>query len=239
VKYTVIFSKTVDAEIAANRKNSVIETLPRQQYRNDRRPVDNNGAFLRDINNDSRHRRSKVQGQGQGMMSNRRTYTVIVVGPRDFENRYPVWQKLYDVKRKLRIGDVMIVKHSGHRRGVDKSASTWCRDQAMNAHLYGNRGASVIEETHPPHWWAPLLFMSKRKSILRYKPMIDSGADEAIAFPIGEAPIIRGSINLLRDAGIKVDVVEEHHPQAGKQPLNTSAFQAIESRRQAQTSQSS
>lgn len=167
--------------------------------------------------------------QRQSNIGRGRVYRVAVIGSKSFDSAYPVWQKLYEVKRKLRRGDTLVVVHGTRRGGVDKWAHDWCQDQLRDARRSSD-SPFILEEQHPPRtklfrprlWW--------RTDPLSNKPLVDSGADQAVAFPVGDSPRTRHTIVMLEEAGVPVDVVEPHHPQAGKAPLNTATFERIDKR---------
>jgi len=93
--------------------------------------------------------------------------TILVTGSREYGDRRAVWGALND--RLIQHG-AFVLKHGACPSGADMHARTWFI-------LVGSH-AGVTEDPYPADWPTH----GKAAGFIRNKEMIDSGADEVLAF---------------------------------------------------------
>lgn len=145
-------------------------------------------------------------------------YTVLVTGSRQASEPLGtlVHRELDALFIRVReTVSALIIRHGACPTGVDQYAAEWARL---------HRDCSVTEDRHPADWTGPChaecthgprLQSSSGRSRCpaagprRNKAMVDLGADEVLAFPVGKSPGTRSTMKLAKAAGLPIHVPAE------------------------------
>jgi hypothetical protein len=125
-------------------------------------------------------------------MSNKKNYRIIVTGSRDWDDPDAIRERLYlaAVRSGRCEGGIVVVHGAGGR--ADAAAKAWVDEVKRNT-VYDTK---VEEEPHPAAWAVP-----PRKGDpagpRRNEEMAALGADECLAFPIGDRRTSPGTWNCI------------------------------------------
>jgi hypothetical protein len=97
---------------------------------------------------------------------------VIVTGSRHWRDASAIEQRLELALAKYRIFGPLVVVHGDHWDGADRITKNWA---------LRNRHRGVINDPHPAEWKR----LGKAAGPIRNQVMVDRGARECLAFPIG------------------------------------------------------
>lgn len=140
-------------------------------------------------------------------------YVVIVTGSRatDDTHRARVHRDLDTLlDRVTTAGGRLVIRHGACPTGVDEYASEWVRQ---------HQEQGVVEERYPADWNGPCHNTCKPRhrkpgkagnsycpqaGPRRNKAMVDDGADEVWAFPLGASPGTYSCVDLARKARLPV-----------------------------------
>ena len=97
---------------------------------------------------------------------------VIVTGSRHWKDVAAIETRLEEALAEYRILGPLVVVHGDHWEGADRITKLWA---------LRNRRRGVINDPHPAKWKE----LGGKAGPIRNQVMVDRGATECIAFPIG------------------------------------------------------
>ena len=131
-------------------------------------------------------------------MSERRAFTIMVTGSRDWPDKQYVWRILDDIvaRERSKDPDTFFVLLHGSARGAGEFASAWAN----------RRG---ISERRVPAKWREL---GRTAGLIRNRQMVEQGPDIVCAFRLNGSHGTGHAIGLAQAAGIETFVEERVTP---------------------------
>jgi hypothetical protein len=121
-------------------------------------------------------------------------FRLLGTGSRNLTDMWAVGRVLGDRLTKLPPGSTLIAVHGAHDEGFDKIMHSWATSPTIAARY---PDYTVVAEPHPADWWRDCDQNCRHRprrpggrcaaaGPLRNQFMVDLGADECIAWPLGD-----------------------------------------------------